>query len=151
MHTQSEILERWIEKVADSYPEHSAALRAAKPDPFRNPVGYAIRNGLSQLWDQLLGQMDQDTVDRALDTILRIRAVQDVSPSEAMGFVSDLRPLVCRLPSELNRTQLEARIDQLSLVALDKYRQCREQIVAVRIHETERLTHAHRIARKACR
>lgn len=148
MNPEQEILEKWIEGLTDSRPEPATALRSAQPDPFRNPVGYTIRKGLSQLWEQLLREMDPDTVDAALDSILRIRAVQDVSPNEAVRFVADLRPLLGLLHSELDRTLVEGRMDRLAMAALDKYLQCREQINVVRLHEAERLRGAHRAAWK---
>jgi len=148
MDSQPEILEQWIKRVAGSHPERANALPTSNPDPFRNPVGFALRNSLSQLWQQLLGEMDPVAVDRALDTILRIRAVQDISPSEAVGFVDELLPLISRLPAQLDGMLLESRIKQLALAASNKYTQCREQIIAVRIHETERLRRSP-LARKA--
>ena len=150
MNPEQEILEKWIERLTGPCPEPATALCSAQPDPFRNPVSYTIRKGLSQLWEQLLREMDPGTVDAALDSILRIRAVQDVSPDEAVRFVADLRPLLRQLPSELDRTLVEGRIDRLALAALDKYRLCREQINVVRLHEAERLTGVHRAARKVC-
>jgi|SRR5271157_23814 len=149
MNIDSEILERWIEKIADSHPQHSGALRAPQPDPFRNPVGYAIRKSLAQLWEQLQGDMDPDAIDSALDTVLRIRAVQDMSPSEAVGFVIQLRSILRQVPATFDLVLLENRIDQLTLAAFDKYMQCREQILAARLHESERLSRAHRVAGKA--
>jgi hypothetical protein len=146
MHPQQEIVEKWIERLADSHPQQSAALRAPQPDPFRNPLGYAVRKGLSQLWEELLGEMKPEVIDQALDTILRIRAVQELSPSEAVGFVDQLRRLLCEAPTPMDRALLEARINQLTLAASHKYMQCREQIAAVRLHETERLTRIHRTA-----
>jgi len=140
MLPQQEIVEKWIERLADSQPQQSTALRTPQPDPFRNPVGYAVRKSLAQLWEELLGDMKPEVIDEALDTILRIRAVQDVSPSEAVGFVDQLRPLLRETRLPLDLALLEARIDRLTLAAHDKYVQCREQIAAVRLHEIERLT-----------
>jgi len=149
MNADSEILEKWIEKLADSHPQNAAAPRAPKPDPFRNPVGYAIRTSLEQIWEQLQGGMDQDAIDSALDTILRIRAVQDISPSQAVGFIILLRSILRQVPGTFDLALLENRIDQLMLAAFDKYMQCRDQIRAVRLHETERLTRTRRVAGKA--
>lgn len=151
MNPEQQILEEWIERLADPRPGTANALRSAQPDPFRNPVGYTMRKGLSQLWEQLLRDMDLDAVDAALDCILRIRAVQDVSPDEAVRFVADLRPLLAQLPSEVDRKKFERRINQIALAALDKYQQCRAQINLVRLHEAERFTGARRAARKVCR
>ena len=149
MNSSSEILEKWIEKVAESHPESAAALRARKPDPFRNPIGYTIRHGLAQLWEQLQGDMDASAIDSALDDVLRIRAVQDMSASEAAGFVTPLRSILRQAPETLDLDLLDGRIDQLARAALEKYMQCRDQIRAARLHETARLTRKHRLIRKA--
>ena len=149
MHAGSEILEKWIEKVADSHPHSAAALCTPKPDPFRNPVGYTIRHGLAQLWEQLQGDMDADAIDSALDNILRIRAVQDMSASEAAGFVIPLRSILPQAPATSDLDLMNSRIDQLARAALEKYMQCRDQIRAARFHETARLTSKHRLIRKA--
>jgi len=149
MNPEREIVEKWIERLADLHPQSAAALRALQPDPFRNPVGHAIRNGLSQLWEQIQGDMNPDAIDSALDAILRIRAVQTLSPSQAVGFVIELRAILRHAPATFDLVLLENRIDQLALAAFDKYVQCRDQICAVRLHETERLTHRHRVAGKA--
>lgn len=149
MNLQGEIVEMWMARMADSEPEQSTPLRGPEPDPFRNPVSYAIRNSLGELWKQLLGDMDADAIDSALDTVVRIRAVQDMSRNQAVGFLGQLRPILRESPAAADLAVLGKRIDQLTLAASEKYTQCREQIAAARRHETERLTRAHRFARKA--
>ena len=91
--------------------------------------------------------MNSDTIDSALDAVLRIRAVQDVSPSQAVGFVIQLRSVLREAPATFDLPLLESRIDQLSLAAFDKYMQCREQAFAARLHEAERLSRTHRLSR----
>jgi len=149
MNPRQEIVEKWIERLAGADPKQAAALRAPEPDPFRNPVGYSIRRSLTQLWEQLQGGMDPDVVDSALDAVIRIRAVQDMSPAEAVSFVAQLRLILRQLPEAFDSVLLEPRIDQLERAARDKYVQCREQLHAARLHETERQTRSHRIAGRA--
>ena len=149
MNAGSEILEKWIEKVAESHPQSAAALRAPQPDPFRNPIGYTIRNGLAQLWEQLQGDMDPDAIDSALDNILRIRAVQDMPGSEAASFVIPLRAILSQASGTFDLDLLDNRIDRLAQAAWGKYKQCRDQIGAARLHETARLARTHRLIRKA--
>jgi hypothetical protein len=151
MNLNQELVDKWIVRLAESHPEQSGKLCAPDPDPFRNPVGYAMRKSLAQLWAQLQGDMDADEIEAALDTVLRIRALQDISPSEAAGFVVQLRPVLRQMPTTLDLVLLESRIDQLTLAAFDKYVQCREQIVAVRQHETERLTRTYRATAEKAR
>ena len=149
MTLQQAIVEKWIEQMIESETEPPTALRASEPDPFRNPVAYTIRRSLGQLWEQLQGDMDPMAIDLALDAVVRIRAVQDISPSEAVGFVIQLRSILRQQPAGFDLVLLENRIDGLTLAAFDKYMECREQILAARLHEKERLTRAHRVAGKA--
>lgn len=148
MHLAHDIAEKWMERMILSAQELSAALRVTQPDPFRNPVGYTIRRSLTQLVEQLLGDMDAHAIDAALDAIVRIRAVQDVTLSQALGFVIQLRSVLQELPETPDLVRMDSRIDQLAQAAFDKYMQCREQIVLARIHETERLTRRSRYAGK---
>lgn len=148
MNPEDEILEKWVEKLADSHPQNASALRAPSPDPFRNPVGFATRRSLEQLWEQLQGDMNPAAIDSALDTVLRIRALQDVSPSQAVSFIIELRSILREIPASFDLALLDSRIDQLTLAAFDKYTQCRDQICAVRLHEMERLIRTHRVAGK---
>lgn len=149
MNSRQEIVEKWIEQMIESHAGQAAALRTPDPDPFRNPVSYTIRRSLAQLWKQLQGDMDLDAVDSALDSVVRIRAVQDMRPSEAVGFVIQLRSILRQQPAGFDLVLLENRIDRLALAAFDKYMQCREQILAARLHEKERLTRTDRVAAEA--
>lgn len=144
-----DIVEKWIERMVESCPEQASTLLVRQPDPFRNPVGYAVRNGLSQLWKQLQDRMDAEAIDCALDAVIRIRALQDISPSEAVGFVFLLRSILREQPEAFDFDFLENRIDQLALAAFDKYMRCHDQILSVRLHEHERMTRPHRFAGKA--
>jgi len=148
MNAESQILEKWIGTLAAFQPENAAAVCQPKPDPFRNPGAHAIRQSLTQLWEELRGNMNSEAIDSALDTILRIRAVQDLSQNQAVSFVIQLRSILREAPATFDLALLERRIDRLALAAFDKYMQCREHLLAVRLRETERLTHPHR-ARKA--
>jgi len=144
MNLEGEILERWIGTLADSHPQMSAYLLAPKPEPFRNPVGYAVRTSLAELWRQLQGDMDPQAIDSALDVVVRIRAVQDLSATEAVGFIVRLRPILRQVSAKSEFASLDDRIDQLTLVAFDKYVQCRDQLRTARLHEIGRLTRPHR-------
>jgi len=149
MTSGPDIVEKWIERMVETRPEQASALRIREPDPFRNPIGYAVRKSLAKLWEELQCDMDPIAIDSALDAIIRIHAVQDMPPSQAVGFVVLLRPILREQPGVFDLVFLENRIDQLVLSAFDKYMQCRDQIMAARLHERERLTGAHRRAGKA--
>jgi len=75
----------------------------AQLDPFRNPVGYTLRQAVGILLDELFSTMDAERVRAALDSIVQIRAVEDLTPAHALEFLfqlkSILRKLWGRMPS----------------------------------------------------
>ncbi len=131
------MVEQWFARTAETYPELSAQFLAGEADRFRNPVGHALRESLARLAAELFGDMNREAVAAALDPVIRIRAVQTLAPSQAVGFVFLLKPIVRALPDE-DVARLERRIDQLALMAFDKYMQCREELGEIRINEAKR-------------
>jgi hypothetical protein len=92
--------------------------------------------------------MDTGKMSRALDGMIRIRAVQDFTPSEAVGFVFQLKTVIRRVvhdaPEGLDNPNLlgdvEMRIDRVALLAFDKYMECREQLHKVKTDEIKSRT-----------
>jgi hypothetical protein len=131
----TQIAERWFLRVLEQYPEQTAQFLRTQPDPFRNPVGAAIRQGLPVLVRQALGEAGPEEVRQALDSIIRIRAVQDISAREAAGFVFLLREVLDERGSD---SRVQRRIDDLALAVFDVYVQCREKIAEIRANESVR-------------
>jgi hypothetical protein len=129
-----ELAERWLEKTLAAYPANARPFIAAERDPFRNPVGHTLEESLSTLVRECLGSMDAQAIEPAVDALVRLRAVQDLSPAEALRFVFDLRTVArdagIPLPDDF-----AARVDQIALLAFDKYMACREQIFDLRVKE----------------
>ena len=128
------VAERWIERTLESYPAETHALLSGEQDPFRNPAGHAIKDSLTTLARELLGEMDEKAIAPALDALVRLRAVQDVRPSDALRFVFDLHDIVAEATGEVPQA-LERRIDELALMAFDQYMACRDQIAELRQKE----------------
>jgi hypothetical protein len=92
--------------------------------------------------------MDPEAVTSHLDAIIRIRAVQNFTPSQAIAFVLSLKKVLrenltkelrdSRIASEL--VTFETKIDRLCLMAFDIYMQCREKIFQIRANETRNRT-----------
>ena len=80
------ILGRWFDLIIATYPRGSVDFLSRQKDRFRNPVGHAIRGAVGPIFDEVVSTMDADRLSDALDGILRIRAVQDLSPSEAVAL-----------------------------------------------------------------
>jgi hypothetical protein len=137
------ILGRWFELIRSTYPQITSKFLAQQEDQFRNPVGHAIRESIGPIYQQVVSTMDSDELQRALDGIIRIRSVQEFTPSEAIGFVFQLKTvfrevLDGQLPEGEKRdglAELETRIDRVALLAFEKYTECREKLHEVRNKE----------------
>jgi len=135
-HRKEAVVNEWLARTLRTYPSHTARFLHQEADPFRNPVGAALKQGLPALFDELVGVMDAARIRMVLDSLVRIRAVQDFSPSQAVGFLFLLKDVLREqgaLPAEFER-----RIDQMALTAFDLYMECREQIAEIKVSEARR-------------
>jgi hypothetical protein len=142
------IVKKWFDLTAQTYAPDTAEFLKSKTDPFANPVGGSILSSLNVLLDQLIHDMDPQTINSFLDPIIRIRAVQNFTPSQATAFVLSLKKALREnLAKELRDLssirelfEFESKIDQLSLMAFDIYMQCREKIYQISANETRNRT-----------
>ncbi|MGP8242959.1 MAG: RsbRD N-terminal domain-containing protein [Bryobacteraceae bacterium] len=132
------IAEVWLWRVLRSYPGQSAEFLAAERDPFRNPVGSTIRSALGILLDELWLGMDGTRISGALDSIMQIRAVQDLEPSRALEFLFQLKDILRPQLSGPERELVDGRIDEMALLALDLYVKYRERTYQARANEARR-------------
>lgn len=140
------VTRRWLEDCLASYPGDSAALFRREKDPFANPVGHSLRVGTRGILEALLNGADHEKIRECLREIIKVRAVQQFSASEAVSFVFRLKEAVRaelgeraaerRLAAEL--TELEGRIDRIALAAFDVFVECREQVFELRVNEVKR-------------
>jgi hypothetical protein len=141
------IAEQWFGRVLESYPQQTGQFLAGQRDRFRNPVGHTFREALSILVEEVLGGMEPARIASALDAIVRIRAVQDFTPSQAVGFVFLLRDVLAQHP-DAGTSEMQKKVDELALQAFDAYQQCREQIAEIRGREAWRCPSG--VSRNSC-
>lgn len=143
------IAERWFNLILQTYPADTSRFLKGEKDRFANPVGSTISLGVDTLYGELLQErMDHAKISAALDSIIRIRSIQDFSPSQAIAFVFLLKRAIReelgngiqddRIFGEL--LKIESRIDELAFLAFDIYVKCREEIYQLRVNEAK----AHR-------
>jgi len=140
---KSAILKRWFDQVLKTYPDDTSRFLKREKDPFANPVGSSLKEGLTGILDGLLKEESPEGVDAFLEHIIRIRSLQDFSPSQAIGFILDLKHVVrADLKKQIQENQLhgelaelESRIDALTLLAFDLYVRCREKLYEIRVRE----------------
>ena len=142
------IAKQWFHLAAQTYAADTAKFLQSKTDPFANPVGSTLMTGLDGILDHLIDAADPNTLHSHLDSIIRIRAVQNFTPSQATAFILSLKKVLRDfLAKELQDSrqaaefaELESRIDQICLMAFDIYMQCREKVYQISANETRNRT-----------
>ncbi len=139
------VLKKWFHFVLETYPEETAQFIRKEGDPFANPVGSGIWEGIEGLFDELIKGPDRTRVSSFLDRMIKVRAIQDFTPSQATGFIFRLKNIVRQelekeIRAEKTAAELlkfESKIDTLALIAFDLYVKCREQIYEIRTNEVK--------------
>jgi hypothetical protein len=148
LQKRSPIVKKWCDVVLCTYPEQSRTFLKKQKDRFANPIGRTIFEGIESIYDELLQEADADKISLFLDNIVRVRAVQDFSPSQAVGFIFGLKKVIRQeLGSEILKeglaeewTAFESKIDGLALLCFDIYTACRQKISDIRVNEIRRQT-----------
>ena len=142
------LLKKWFELIVQTYPADTSKFLKTQKDPFSNPVGKTFSRGLDALLDLLLKGWDSETVASFLDPMIRIRAVQDFTPAQAVSFIFSLKQVIRDILSKemkdgrfLNELPLfESKIDEMGLMAFDIYMRCREKIYQLKANELKNRT-----------
>jgi hypothetical protein len=153
---QDDILSKWFDAIVESYPPETARFLKRESNPFANPVGSTVYEGIKGVYQELYQGMDRDKVSTHLDQVVRIRAVQEFAPSAAVGFIFPLKRLIRetlgreirdgRVSAE-ELAELDSKIDALALLAFDIYTECRNKIYELRVNEVK--NQSHRLLQRA--
>ena len=150
LENEKKVLRRWLDGILESYPPQTATMLRKETNQFANPVGHAILTGMEGLLGEMLRKANPENMTLYLDKIIRIRAVQDFSPSQAVAFVFSLKEIAREAAADELREnriswddvlEFEARVDRLALLAFNVYMQCREKLFEVRVGEIKNRTH----------
>ncbi len=141
-----ELAQKWAELILGTYPKQTQAVWRSNRDQFSNPVGHAILTSTSELMPLMLTWNDAQAVANSLGTLVKIRAVQDFSPAQALSFVFLLKKLLRQefLPELSARgaveelLSFETRVDNLATIAFDIYVAARDQVARMRVDEVKR-------------
>ena len=140
------VFQRWLADALASYSKEAAKTFGRKKDPFENPVGTSLRAATRAIIEVLLGETDAETMQPHLEQIVKIRAVQEFTASQAVGFIFRLKEAIrAELAKEARDprlaaqwVELEGQIDRIGLAAFDIFVRCREQIGDLRVNEVKR-------------
>ncbi len=139
------ILQKWFDAIAAVYPRESQDFLKARTDPFANPIGGTIREGIGRVYDEIFPGGNLANVGPILEQIVKIRVVQEFPPGEALAFLPILREV---LEGEIEGERradfmeelrgVDAKINVLTERGLQMYDECRKRISRIKAAEQDR-------------
>ncbi len=137
---RNEIVDRWVEYAINTYPPKSAGFFSKQMDPFLNPIGNILRRELSNIFDEILRERASEDINEYVDAIVRFRAVQDFSPSDAVKIFWGIKEIVEEVvgveEEEFEEVlEFHRRVDSLCFLAFDIFMKCREKLWELKTKE----------------
>lgn len=141
------IREKWYSIIAGTYQDTSGKFFFSnRGQQFSNPVAWTFTQEIPIILDEIIKGKTSEALYTALENIIRIRAVQEFTPSESLAFILSLKGLVKELlgnniddktvKSDFN--DFEAKVDAVLLISFDIYNTMREKLIDIRINEIKR-------------
>ena len=142
---KSQIAEKWLKAVIDTYPDEAGKFLFENKNQFGNPIGYTFSLRLPEILDELIAPTDPQKLNTAIEDIIKIRTVQDFSSSEAVGFLYLLKKIIRKEYHQDEKEPLlfremlefESRIDQAVSLAFDIYVGLKEKIYEIKSGEVK--------------
>ena len=136
------ILSQWFDHTIGSYQPQMVRFLKKEKNQFSNPVRTTIVTSLEKIYDAILSENGFEN-DFGLTDLIKVRAVQDFSPSEALSFLFSLKIIIRKeiLKSAAGTTSLndlymlDQKFDNLLCRAFDDYNDCRMKIQEIKISE----------------
>jgi hypothetical protein len=138
---REKIVGQWVDYTLSTY--KSSKFFRKEVDKFANPVGGATREALDALFLLLVENAEPQTFVAPLEKMMRIRAIQDFAPSQAVSPIHAVKHITrdilakdkekCHLIAELY--DFEFAVDMAVLAAFDLYMDSRERLYGVRMEE----------------
>lgn len=140
---EKKILKKWEEVVMGRYDPQAVSIFKKQKDQFANPLGYKTTTGLKELYEVICDESDQEIETPALGQFVKLMAVQEVNPSEALKFVFTIKRIVRKAAGKkkISDQEWEAfdnRVDGVALALFDIYSASREQLWEVRYEDFEK-------------
>lgn len=142
---QDSVSRRWCDMIMETYPDQTATIMKRRGDAFANPVGQTINTATTEIVAALVAGAAVADLQAPLERIIRIRSIQDFSPSQAIAFTLWLKDIIrAELGPRAEKTtlrelrELEGKLEDMVLLGFDIYVGCRERYFEVRISELKR-------------
>lgn len=153
------MVRRWSDVVHGTYPFETVGFLRTAHDRFANPVGFCTAEAAKALMEAVFAERpDEEIIKKAVDEIIRVRAIQDFSPETAVGIFFAMKDIVRDVVKNSEDFStglmpalwaLESRIDAVALLAFGAHARNRETLHRLRVEEEKRkLSQILRLAEK---
>lgn len=136
---RNNIIGKAFDLIISTYPEQSRIFLKGKNNRFSNPIGYHTNQTIQQIIDNIIADEELESYLLPLENIIQIRAVQDFTPSQAIGFIFLIKKAIhAEIHKEANSNELMelmSKIDSLALIAFDIFMNYREKIYDIKAKE----------------
>lgn len=143
------ILKNWFDAILNTYHPDSASFLKNQKDQFLNPIGSSFSRSMERILEELLSdEFGNDKVEKYLEDIIKILALQGIAPSQSLSFIQELKDIVrTELKTEVINgrfsdefTVFEKKIDSLLMLSFDIYMKYREKIYDLRANDLRNMT-----------
>ncbi len=142
MQNRDSILQKWVDQTIKTYNPEMVRFLKKEINQFSNPIRNTILTSLEKIYDGLLNGLGLEEY-HGLEELIKIRAVQDFSPSEALSFLFGLKKIIRtelinsdQKDDTISETCIfDEKFDTLFILAFDLYNDCRSKIHEIKIAE----------------
>ena len=134
-------IKKWFHATIDTYPQQTAKILGKDSNRFDNPIGAITHETIEEVFNLIIEDFNQETLEKALDPVIRIRAVQAFSASEAVSFVFALKQIGEDIIDGNLIREFDKLVDKIALAAFNRFMKCREEIFLLKATESKRRIH----------
>ena len=134
-------IKKWFQATINTYPAQSAKVMGKDSNRFDNPVGAATHETIEDVFNLIIGDFNREILEKTLDPVIRIRAVQAFSASEAVSFVFSLKKIGEDILDDSLIREFDKLVDEIALAAFNKLMKCKEEIFLLKATESKRRIH----------
>jgi len=138
---KNDFIEKWFQATIDTYPEQTARVLGKDSNRFDNPVGAVTHETIEDVFNLITEDFQQAALEKSLDPVIRIRAVQSFSASGAVSFVFALKKIGENILDDTIIREFDTLVDQIALAAFNKFMKCKEEIFLLKATESKRRIH----------
>jgi len=136
-----------MRRILDGYHDRTQQFLSTTSNPFDNPVGAAMGEATAAILDHLIEGTEPAVLKDAIQQFVRVRAVQDFTCGQAIGFVFDLKAVIRERLGRRKADQLddllalETAIDEVAVIGFESFVEAREELLYIQTRSIRRETH----------